>query len=262
MLSNKGEGYQLKLDDKILEMTIRFASCRKCRINPDTFHEGRTVLGEWLPPRGWAGSGAPKVEIFMAALNPGFPLPGERERYNSLGIREDVVRISSEQAKAIHFYSSEQYLMPKRGQNWIFHRKSVALARSLLSMIDGEKAGPEVLRRVWFTDVFKCTTIAETRPKISLGAERACREHLLSEIETLSPRLIVALGRRASDALTRAQIRHVRFRHPSNGCPRLDSEVHDASFLCAANDLGCSIPVDFREIRRKIHEEAFATNDF
>lgn len=241
----------------LINITTNILACRRCRQDPSTFIDGESVLGTWAPPRGWAGEIAKHADIVLVGLNPGFPLPNESAKYQAAGLSEANVTPTTEQLDAVFNHCISQYRSPGTGQNWVFHRKSVAFARAILWILDRADPGESLWRRVWFTDVFKCSTKDESKPKISRAAEKACIGHLRMEIGCLSPKLIVALGGQTSAALKRAGIRHIRFRHPSNGCPRLDNECFDSVFEQVAEELGgLGIPDDFLKIREKIHSEA------
>jgi uracil-DNA glycosylase len=243
-------------DDSLVSVTRDILACRQCRRDPETFHDGKTVLAEpWTPPSGWAGNPGGHVELLLVALNPGFPLPGEPELPD--GLTEDNVSITSEQALAVTQSCLRHYREPKRHRDWIFHRKSVALARALLWLNDGSDPGETLWSRCWFTDVFKCSTRKESNPTLTQSALRACRRHLEREIRCTQPTLVVALGNRAWRGLVELQVdRLVKFRHPSNGCPRLDATYHDAAFGAAAKKLSVEIPSNFRRVRKDLAEEA------
>lgn len=227
-----------------------------------TFVNGHSVLKPcWTPPRGWAGLAGSPHDIALVALNPGAPLGGEVEHYRELALSETNISITCAQAAALEAYCADQYLKPKRGSSWVFHRKSVALARALLWLMDGQdpqELDPSFLRRCWFTDVYKCSTRQESSPTITGAAFAACRPHLERELKIVKPKLIVALGIRAEKRLKMTGVDFVCFRHPSNGCPRLDAEYHDRSFAAAATRIGAKVPLDFRETRRKAYEDAMA----
>lgn len=248
------------MDSELPSITQRIVGCRKCRDDDRTYVGGLSVLAtDWAPPRGWAGAGHASVEAVLVALNPGGPLPGEMEHYAARGITAATCHGTPEQAETIHQYCLDQYRAPRRGQNWIFHRKSVALARCLLWLIDGRDPGQSPWSRCWFTDVFKCSTRSESAPQIKDAAFNACRSHLVQELVALKPKLIVALGGAARKRLLLAGIGpFVTFRHPSNGCPRIDAPFHDAAFEAAASLLNVSIPPDFRAIRGQAHDAALA----
>lgn len=244
---------------QLLQFTQEVLSCRKCRTDNRTFVDGRTVLEPcWAPPRGWAGLEANRYDIAFVALNPGGPLDGEMDRYRDLALSEVNTSVSPTQAAGVEEYCMRQYRNPRRGPSWVFHRKSVALARALLWLIDGQDPGHSVLQRCWFTDVYKCSTRKESSPVITGAAFAACRTHLEKEITIVSPKLLVALGARAAKRLAMTDFGFVRFRHPSNGCPRLDAEYHDRSFQTAASIIGTRIPDDFRKSRRQVHNDALA----
>ncbi len=244
----------------LLALTQQIAACRRCRDDQTTFVGGRSVLDpEWAPPRGWAGATGPDVDIVLVALNPGGPLMGELDHYASVGITEGIQDVSPDQAEALATHCLDQYRAPRRGQNWLFHRKSVALARALLWLLDGRDPGVRPWERCWFTDVFKCSTRSESSPQIKDAAFDACWPFLKAELAAAKPKLVVALGGAARVRLQQAGVHPlVSFRHPSNGCPQLDATFHDASFKEAARQLRVEPPTDFRAARQKAYEEAMA----
>jgi hypothetical protein len=257
------------MNSALLQLTQQIAACRRCRDDRTTFVGGRSVLAgegegdgsasKWAPPRGWAGATGSSVDIVLVALNPGGPLPGELDHYRSCGITESLRSVSRDQAEALGAHCLDQYRAPRRGQNWIFHRKSVALARSLLWLLDGRDPGTRPWERCWFTDVFKCSTRSESSPQIKDAAFDACLPFLKAELAAAKPRLIVALGRQVRIRLRQAGVHpFVPFRHPANGCPRLDAAYHDPSFEKAARQLGVGLPPEFRTARQRAYEEAMA----
>jgi hypothetical protein len=244
----------------LVPLTAETVACRTCYTDPSTFIGGKSVLGDWAPPRGWAGLPGTTTDLVVVSLNPGTALPGELFEYASHGLIPEThsTGVNSEQIIAVWAYGLRQFRSPRRGQNWVFHRKAVALAHSLLCLLDGHYVEKDSLwSRVWFTDVFKCSTGRESGPSISLPAERACRRHLERELSLLRPRLVVALGRRCSQALSRAGLPHVSFRHPSRGCSPWHADQHDKAFIAGASALGCEVPIDFRNLCKRAHDEAF-----
>jgi len=198
------------------------------------------------------------VDIVLVALNPGAPLAGELDVYAEGGISRDSVPATDEQAALISATCLKQYSSPRRGANWIFHRKSVALARALLWLLDGSDPGRSPWTRCWFTDALKCSTQREQGPEITDAAFDNCQPFLVRELNVFAPKLIVALGGRAFGRLTALNRTNlVQFRHPSNGCPRLDADYHDQAFSRAAELLKVQLPRDFRAVRARVHNEAF-----
>jgi hypothetical protein len=247
------------MNHELLALTQEILRCRRCRTDASTFVQGHSVLARaWAPPRGWAGLHVKRHEICFVALNPGAPLDGELAGYESAGLGEDKLEVTAGQALAVDEFCRQQYRQPGRGSNWIFHRKSAALARALLWLLDGSDPGLAPLDRCWFTDALKCSTRKESAPEITDAAFQACRGFLERELRIIRPKLVVALGARASRRLQQAGIVAVHFRHPSNGCPRLQADSHDESFATAASLLGVRAPDSFREIRRQIHDESMA----
>jgi len=91
-----------------------------------------------------------------------------------------------------------------------------------------------------------------------------CRGHLECEVETLKPRAIVALGRKAfkQAAQLETEVPVFMFRHPSNGCPQLQSRVLDAGFAsfaerAARRDHGSATSPEFVALRRSLQKELF-----
>lgn len=245
----------------IASATRDFVACTTCRTK--FFHAGKTLLTHrWLPPRGWAGSlvDGPR-DIVMVALNPGALMRGELRVYRCAGLPAGAVSppstVTQHEADVVTFNCTQAYFTSMRSRDHVFHRKSVAYARALLALALGRDPGIRGVRdRVWFTDAFKCSTRRESGPRISSAAFRACRTHLDREIEILKPRLIVALGQRVGRLLADVyQSRLVTLRHPSNGCPPLDSKEHDASFVRAAAIL--KVAALDADVRASIHRDMF-----
>jgi hypothetical protein len=248
--------------NNILQHTQNIIGCRTCLTDRNTFLNGQSVipLTGWAPPRGWAGPLNSTVDIVLVSLNPGAPLPGEVAHYEQNEIEYANVNVSATQATVVRDYCQKQYSKPQRGHNWTFHRKSLGYARALLWLLDGKDPGETPWERCWFTDLFKCSTKRESGPQITSQAFSACLPHLVEEVRLLRPKLIVALGGRSAKALRLLSTQQpafsslVAFRHPSNGCPRLEAEYHDDSFKNAARVLDRTIPANFTQIRSTIHE--------
>ncbi len=247
---------------------MSFVACTKCRDDPSTFRNNKTVLTpEWLPPRGWAGTlNMGPRDIVIVSLNPGAPMRGELAVYAQAGLPAGSLHppktVTSAQANVVTEHCTGVYFSNDRSRDHVFHKKSVGYARALLTLLDGRDPGTQAVReRCWFTDIFKCSTPEELAPTISNGAFVACRRHIDHEIELLSPKAIVALGGTAKRCLaTQYGQRLVSFRHPSNGCPRLDAEAHDKAFVQAAKLFNVSTDPRssaFRRMRQAIHASLF-----
>jgi hypothetical protein len=231
---------------ELREVTRDILSCRRCV-------EGELLYKPWIAPRGWAG--LPKrdrVELVFVALNPGHPLPYEVELLKNLGLDETCIEVTDDQVTGVNGYGLSNYQCVPKGPSGTFHAKSVALAHSLLWLMSGQEPGDSLWEKCWFTDAFKCSTRKESAPAISRAAFSECRPHLERELSACSPKLVVTLGKSARRVLSdmhRYPIVH--FRHPSNGCPRLDSTYHDDAFQQAADALGVEYHREqFRERRR------------
>ena len=242
---------------ELLEITRQVLACRKCRDCPETFLGGLSVLrSPWLPPRGWAGLPVPgKTDVVLVALNTGAPFKNEPAEREKIGIYEISTTISPEQALKMNEFALNTYQHPPRGQDSVFHRKSLALAQAILWLLDNKDPGESVWNRCWFTDLFKCSTRRENSPQLTKSAVDACRSYLDAELKACNPKIVVALGNRAFKHLAGSAYNVVKFRHPSNGCPRLDAAYHDNAFGEVAKLLNVSYNKDaFRHTRKAVYE--------
>lgn len=253
------------------EASRGFVACKACREDPEL---ASVLTEEWLPPRGWAGTlKGGERDVMIVALNPGAPMAGECLVYKDAGLpvcgRVPPPRISREQARVVTEHCADVYRSAgsgsARSRDHVFHKKSIGYARALLALMHGRDLGVEaVLEQCWFTDLLKCSTVRESAPQISARAFAECRRHLLSELEILRPKLIVALGGTVAGELAELPApfagRVVKFRHPSNGCPSLVSASHTPAFALAAKALdqpSRATSVWFERLRSSIQDELF-----
>ena len=237
---------------EIEDLCAGFMRCADCHADPEVRHHllSRDVLCQpplrvapraWFPPRGWGGSLAPgKRDLLLVSTNPGHPLPAEEAVWEGYPARpDDAGHITRKQAVAqLDFVNALYRGEPGRTS---FHTRSVQVARALLWLVDERNGGHADLRpwldRVWFTDVVKCSTAQESgSPGIGAMTDR-CRRHLQDEIGAFSPRLVVALGSAAFNALQAAGLRlpmTLKMPHPAGrGWRRIDRPEMDEVFKVA-----------------------------
>ena len=88
----------------------------------------------------------------------------------------------------------------------------------------------------WFTDLVKCSTIAESNAGVPPQAIAACRRHLVEEILTVRPEVVAVLGGavmspvRTALAEARSTATPLLLLHPARW-RRLDSDRQRQSFL-------------------------------
>jgi uracil-DNA glycosylase len=214
-----------------LDFTARAMKCTRCRRYPSTLLKKRgkprmlTVTPAWYPPRGWAGAEGDHARVLMiVTLNPGAPQGAEKAfvEWEGLGsgccsATEDIHRAH---AAAVLKRCTDSYVSPPPGHDFIFHRRSVALARAALRALGRDDA--DWLRLTWFTDLYKCSTPSESSPEIPTSAIATCRPWLDEELALFRPSVVLALGgvveaelTDAADGAIQADPRVVPFPHPS-----------------------------------------------
>lgn len=203
----------------------KWLACDKC-VND---HLVRGALAS-APARGWAGRGLRNPILMFVATNPGHPLPAEPPIWRELGVKRGRC-VSIKSARAIVHWCTRVHEQGLPGRNGIYHRKLALLARALLHLADRPSDERTWLDSCWLTDAVKCSTERELG---GVGRKMAdnCRLFLQDEIKAVEPAVLIALGNGAERWLHAAapRIPIVRFRHPSNGCPRLTSTTHDEAF--------------------------------
>jgi hypothetical protein len=206
----------------------------------------------------------------FVALNPGTLLADEAGLYQQKGIwpRQpgQASALGENDAAVILDFVLQEYKSRARSRNRVFHKKSAAYARALLTLLHGRDPGAQWLEHVWLTDALKCSTKRESGPSIPDAAFKNCETHLRAEIALVRPKAIIALGGRAFKRLKTAALGYplVPFRHPSNGCPCLDARSHDKSFqvfrtVLSTLGIRCPDPASpaFREERMRIQQDIF-----
>ena len=216
-----------------VDFSARVMRCTRCRRYPSTLltKRGRdpvlSVTPTWYPPRGWAGTEdeGPRT-LLLVTLNPGSPQDPERDYINEHGLREGCCEAPPERhrehARWFLRRCLSSYVHPPPGHDYAFHRRSAALARACLRLLEKPYGEREWQEHVWFTDLYKCSTPNESSPDIRAPAIAACRPWLDEEIEMFQPALIVALGTNVQDELLGSSVnglnadpRVVGFPHPS-----------------------------------------------
>lgn len=211
---------------------------------------------QWFPPRGWGGSleqGARSV--LVVSTNPGHPLPTEEAVWRGYPVHpEHSGNITSKQAVAqLDFVSGLYRGGPGRTS---FHTRSVQVARAVLWLVE-ERHGRQAVRRhwldrVWFTNVVKCSTAMESgSPGIGAIAVR-CRRHLEEETSAFRPRLVVALGAVARNALQASGLRlppTLNAPHPAGySWRRIDRPEMDEFFA----DACASLDLEWKAVRERL----------
>ncbi|WP_437613537.1 uracil-DNA glycosylase family protein [Sorangium sp. So ce834] len=135
----------------------------------------------------------------VVTLNPGAPMDGERDLYASWGLTVPGC-VSENQAKLLMAHCTKQYVAPGRGADTVFHRKITTFARASLWVLGHRDAvsADGWIDNCWFTDIFKCSTRAESAPRIPKAAFAACRPHLEAELAAFAPRVLLAFGATAA----------------------------------------------------------------
>lgn len=261
----------------MLELTKKMIACTACdrvfRTGDGIYVDGDAHFSNgWAPPRGWAG-GSDKGHrpVLTVSLNPGHPIEGELAHLAKAGLRpvKAANEVTDDVAKAVLNYCSAHYDSRTRSKDLIYHKKVIGYVRAAAWLLrqttldyafDPRRAPWREF--AWITDCFKCSTRRDRGPRIPLELMRKCVDlHLRSEIGAVQPKLVIALGGAAAEALCAAGIMHVRMRHPSNGCPALDSKDHDSGFediavtLGLQPDLARSAP--FRRFRSEVQRDLF-----
>jgi hypothetical protein len=261
----------------MLQLTKAAIACAAC---PRDFGTGDGLLRigtdrwphDWIPPRGWAGAAElGHRPIVTVSLNPGHPLSSELDKYARAGVQPaaSAADVTDEAAAALLSFCNEFYDDPTRSKDHVYPKKVVGYVRAaawLLRIADQALTfDPRTVpwqRLAWITDCFKCSTVRDSGPRIPFELKQQCVErHLLRELAAASPRLVLALGGEASSVLCEKGIKHVKMRHPSNGCPRLDAPYHDDSFARMANELRLPLSIatseEFRDFRRSVQKALF-----
>jgi len=255
-----------------LALTARFARCTTCLTDPRTFRkDGATaLLNPWCPPRGWAGTTRVGSRTLMAVtLNPGAPMTDERALYGEWGLTSPG-HVTPLQAQNLLAHCTSQYVNPGEGQDTVFHRKVVTFARTTLWLFGKRDTiqSSTWIDDCWFTDLFKCSTRAESAPVIPSAALAACEAHFWEELDAFSPSVVLTFGKGADKAMARLSKSrqtppHFAFAFPVNaGLPPVTSRAHDERFdeIAEAAQLVWSseLRAEFNSFREALHHRYFA----
>jgi len=159
----------------------------------------------------------------IVSLNPGAPQEREKELISRERLGPGCCAGSDAahraHAEAVLGNCTVSYRDPPPGRDYIFHRRSVALARAALRAL--ARDDDDWFELTWFTDLYKCSTPDESSPKIRGGAIAACRPWLDDELLLFEPTVVLALGTVVQKELCGgadgipADPRIVPFPHPS-----------------------------------------------
>jgi hypothetical protein len=197
-----------KLLHPIYESEGRKFECCECKLefNPQKGLIPRAMIG--------ANNGLNDVELIVVGKNPGRPYKQLEQDAYSDAQKNNPTNEADALFSAMVKFCEKRHLEPTQS----YHKNLMAFLLYLLNPKGGEK---EVLNRVYFTELIKCSFDEgdEDRRLFSPkhGDYKFCREHLAKELSLFpKAKAIAALGHQVQDALfLYTQKKVVYVPHPS-----------------------------------------------